>query len=101
MIVDQSFVSLVDIIESLKISSPKDGYAITADVIMATVAKHLHLPFIKIDPLKLNYEIVTRIMSRPYAIKHQVVPIALSDNTLTVASADPFDREASRLDRRG
>ena len=78
----------------------KTVYFITADVIMATVAKHLHLPFLKIDPLKLNYEIVTRIMSRPYAIKHQVVPIALSDNTLTVASADPFDREASRLDRR-
>lgn len=95
MVVDQSFVSLVDVIESLKISSPRDGSPITADVVMATVAKHLHLPFLKIDPLKLNYEIVTRIMSRPYAIKHQVVPIALSDNTLTVAAADPFDREAA------
>jgi general secretion pathway protein E len=95
MIVDQSFVSLVDVIESLKIASPKDGAPITADVIMTAVAKNLHLPFLKIDPLKLNYEIVTRIMSRPYAIKHQVVPIALSDNTLTVAAADPFDREAA------
>jgi general secretion pathway protein E len=58
------------------------------------VAKHLNLPFLKIDPLKLDYEVVTQIISRPYAIRHQIVPISLSDNTLTVATADPFDTEA-------
>ncbi|MBM4146217.1 MAG: type II/IV secretion system protein [Nitrospira sp.] len=94
-ILDQSAVSMIDIIESLKITSPKSsGKIITAEIIMMTVAEHLMLPFLKIDPLKLDYEIVTQIISRPYAIKHQIVPIALSDNTLTVATADPFDTEA-------
>ena len=94
-ILDQSAVSMIDIIESLKITSPKSsGKIITAEIIMMAVAKHLMLPFLKIDPLKLDYEIVTQIISRPYAIKHQIVPIALSDNTLTVATADPFDKEA-------
>jgi general secretion pathway protein E len=94
-IFDQSAVSLIEIIESLKIPSPKSGgKLLTADTIMTTVAKHLGLPFLKIDPLKLNYEIVTQIISRPYAIKHQIVPIALSHNTLTVATADPFNTEA-------
>jgi general secretion pathway protein E len=94
-ILDQSAVSIIDIIESLKITSPKSsGKIITAEIIMMAVAKHLMLPFLKIDPLKLDYEIVTQIISRPYAIKHQIVPIALSNNTLTVATADPFDKEA-------
>ncbi|MFZ3137422.1 MAG: ATPase, T2SS/T4P/T4SS family [Thermodesulfovibrionales bacterium] len=101
-ILDQSAVSMIDIIESLKITSPKSsGKIITADIIMMTVAKHLMLPFLKIDPLKLDYEIVTQIISRPYAIKHQIVPVALSDNTLTVATADPFDKEAVDWIERG
>jgi general secretion pathway protein E len=94
-LVDQSSISLIDIIESLKITSPNvDGKVITPDIIMMTVAKHINLPFLRIDPLKLDYEIVTQIISRPYAIRHQVVPIALTDNTLTIATADPFDMEA-------
>ncbi len=94
-IIDQSMISLIDIIESLKLTSPKTkDKHVTADVIMMSVAKHLNIPFIKIDPLKLDYEVVTQIISRPYAIRHQIVPIALSDNTLTVATADPFDKEA-------
>ncbi|MDQ7786328.1 MAG: ATPase, T2SS/T4P/T4SS family [Thermodesulfovibrionales bacterium] len=94
-IVDQSIISLIDVIESLKITSPgAEGKLLTADVIMMTVARHLNLPFVRIDPLKLDYETVTRIISRPYAIRHQIVPIALTNTTLTVATADPFDKEA-------
>jgi general secretion pathway protein E len=94
-IADQSLISLIDVIESLKITSPKIGNKIiTEDVIMVAVAKHFNMPFIKIDPLKLDSDVVTQIISRPYAIKYQLVPIALSDNTLTVATADPFEMEA-------
>jgi general secretion pathway protein E len=94
-IIHKSFISLIDIIESLKITSQKnDGKVITSDTIMAAVARHLNMPFLKIDPLKLDYEVVTQIISRPYAIKHQIVPIGLSGNILTVATSDPFDMEA-------
>lgn len=94
-IVDHSVISLIDVIESLKITSPgAAGKLLTADVIMMTVARHLNIPFVRIDPLKLDYETVTRIISRPYAIRHQIVPIALANTTLTVATADPFDKEA-------
>ncbi len=92
---EPSVVTLIDIIESLKITSPgAEGRLLTAENIMMTVANHLNKPFLKIDPLKLDYEVVTQVISKPYAIKHQIVPIALSENLLTVATADPFDREA-------
>ncbi|MFZ6017002.1 MAG: hypothetical protein ACOYU0_05230 [Nitrospirota bacterium] len=51
------------------------------------------IPFSKIDPLKLDSDVVTKIISRPYAFKHQLVPIELSNNTVTVATSNPFDRE--------
>ena len=91
---DHSFVSLIDIIESLKLSSSNTNKPITADIIMEAVAKHLNLPFMKIDPLKLDFDVVTQFISRPYAIRNQLVTIGLSDNTLTVAIADPFETEA-------
>ena len=92
---ETAVVNQIDIIESMKIISPgTGGDLLTAEGIMQTVAKHLKKPFLKIDPLKLDYEVVTQIISKPYATKHQIVPVALSNNTLTVATADPFDREA-------
>jgi general secretion pathway protein E len=100
-IAEQSVISIIDVIESLKLTSPKTGNkAITSDIIMETVARHLDMPFMKIDPLKLDADVVTRIISRPYAIRNQIVPIELSDNTLTVATANPFETEAiDRIDR--
>jgi general secretion pathway protein E len=94
-IADQSMVSLIDVIESLKLTSTKNAdKVITAEIIMEIIAKHFDMPFIKIDPLKLDVDIVTQLISRPYAIRNQLVPIALTDNTLTVATANPFEMEA-------
>jgi general secretion pathway protein E len=91
---DQPVVSLIEVIESLKLVSSKDQKShVTADMIMETVAGHLRLPFVKIDPLKLDVDIVTQVVSKPYAIRNQIVPIGLTNNTLTVATADPFNTE--------
>lgn len=98
---EQPLISLIDIIESLNLKSPKIGNKIISeDVIMETIARHLNIPFLKIDPLKLDFDIVTQIISKPYAIKNQLVPIELSNNTLTVAMANPFETEAiDRIER--
>ncbi len=90
----QSEVSIVDIIESMNLQIPNNGNTyITEEVIMKAVAKHFKMSFVKIDPLKLDTDIVTKIISRPYALKHQLVPIKLSGNTLTIATSNPFGRE--------
>jgi general secretion pathway protein E len=90
----QSFISPVDVIESLKISSEKLGNKLlTSDIIMEAIARHLKLPFQKIDPLKLDSDIVTRFFSKPYALRHQMVPVELLDNKLTIATSNPFDPE--------
>ena len=92
--IHQSFISLVDVIESLQISSPSpDNRVLTADIMLEAVSKHINLPFVKIDPLKLDSDVVTKVISKPYAVRYQLVPIDLSDGTLTVATSNPFERE--------
>ena len=92
--IHQSFISLVDVIEALQISSPSpDNRVLTADIMLEAVSKHINLPFVKIDPLKLDSDVVTKVISKPYAVRYQLVPIELSDGTLTVATSNPFERE--------
>lgn len=90
----QQEISLIDIIDSLHLSLPDNGTScLSEELIMKAIAKHRNLPYLKIDPLKLDSDIVTRIISKPYAIKHQIAPVKLSGNTLTIATSNPFDRE--------
>ncbi len=89
----QSDISIVDIIASMNLAEAGNGKQLTEDLIMQAVARHCGLPFLKIDPVTLEAHIVTKIISRPYAIKHHLVPIKVVGNTLTVATSNPFERE--------
>lgn len=92
--IHRSFISLIDVIESLQMRSPVHGNRVlTAEMLLETIAKYLGLPFIKVDPLKLDSEVVTKVISKPYAVRHQLVPIELCNNVLTVATSNPLDRE--------
>jgi general secretion pathway protein E len=90
----QADISIIDIIDALKIKvKGTTNTYLTEEVILKEVAKHLNLPFTKIDPVKLDSDVVTKNISKPYAIKHQIVPINFSDNTLTIATSNPFEQE--------
>jgi len=85
-------ISVLEIIESLRLPLPgSPDVILEEEPMMRAIAKGLNLPFIKIDPLKLDSDIVTHGISRPFALKHQIVPIDLKGNTLTVATANPLD----------
>jgi general secretion pathway protein E len=87
-------VSAVEVAASLDLETPgAPGQVLTEDLIAETVAKHAGLPFVKLDPLKLNPETVTQILSRAFARKNSAVPIAREDDRLTVAVADPYNVE--------
>lgn len=87
-------VSFLEIIESLKLKAPgNDSVLINEEVIMKEVARQLKLPFLKIDPLKLDSNVVTMLISRPYAVKHLLVPVDIKGNRLTVATANPFEQD--------
>jgi len=90
----QMEVSPAQIIASFKYPLPDDpDRTITEDLIMETLARELNMQYVKIDPLKLDLDMVTRTISRPFARKHSMIPISADKEALVVATDDPFDLE--------
>ncbi len=61
------------------------------DAIAQCLAEASLYPYQKLDPLRLDNELITRTFSRAYAHRHVVVPIAKRENVLELALTDPFD----------
>ena len=86
--------TILDVLVALRLQLPGDtGDMLTEEVIMRTLAEHWGIPFYKIDPLKLNMEVVTSVLPRAFAARYVVMPLTVERNTLTVATADPWNLE--------
>jgi general secretion pathway protein E len=55
------------------------------------IAEEAGLHFFKIDPLKLDADLIESKISRPFARRHRMVPVAIRDGKLVVAVVNPFD----------
>jgi general secretion pathway protein E len=84
-------VSPVELVAALGLKS--NGRPLDEDAVSVAVAREAGIAHRKIDPLKLDMNLITRTFSRPYAERHAVLPLEWSDGTLYVAVANPFDRE--------
>ena len=58
--------------------------------IAQAVAAHAGLPYVKINPLDLDLDVVTKGIAGPFARKHGMVALSKTDDTITVAVYDPF-----------
>jgi general secretion pathway protein E len=96
-------VSAIEVAASMEFElADAPGKVLTEDLITETVALHVGMPFRKIDPLKLNPEIVTQILPRAFARRNGAVPIDRVEDKLTVAVSDPFDLEVvENIERMG
>ena len=63
-------------------------------VLARLIANEANLPFFKIDPLRLDVEMIESKISRPFAKKNKMVPVAIRDGKLVVAMVNPFDTMA-------
>lgn len=66
---------------------------LTLDVLTKWLAQRVDLPFVRVDPLKIEVAEVTEVMSYAYAARYNVLPIKVDDTTITVATAQPFERD--------
>ncbi|RDS84342.1 GspE/PulE family protein [Dyella psychrodurans] len=55
------------------------------------LAGHANLPYLKIDPMKINVAAVTQVVSHAYAQRHRILPVAATTGEVTFATAEPFD----------
>jgi general secretion pathway protein E len=58
--------------------------------IAQALAAHAGLAYVKLNPLDLDLDVVTRALSGPFARRHGMVAIAKTETTITVAVHDPF-----------
>ena len=52
------------------------------------------IPYKKINPLKLDLNLVTTTIPRSFAMKHLVLPIGVEAGCLVVATPNPYNLEA-------
>jgi general secretion pathway protein E len=51
------------------------------------------MPYVRIDPLKIDVESITRLVSQAYASRFRFLPIEVTSDTVTVATAEPYLRD--------
>ncbi len=66
---------------------------LTLDVLSEWAAAKVGIPFLRIDPLKIDFTRVADVMSATYAARFNILPVELKGDTLVVATADPFHTE--------
>ena len=91
-------LSPVEVLASFELEMPDtEGKLLLEDRIMGVLAKALDMEQIKIDPTRLDMDLVTQTISRGFARRHRMVPIGQEDDTLVMAVDDPFDLEGLDL----
>ena len=87
------FVSPAEVISSFNLETAGSGRILTEDAITEVIATAVGIPYVRIDPLKLNLDVVTSHIPRPFALKHLIVPLEETNGVVTVAVADPGNSE--------
>jgi general secretion pathway protein E len=77
---------------------------LTLDVLTEWCAAKVGLPFIRIDPLRIDFTKVADVMSASYAARFNILPVEMTATTLVVATADPalteWEAEIAKVSRR-
>jgi general secretion pathway protein E len=82
-------------ISALKLGRADDSQkALDEEAIYHALSREWGLPYKKIDPLKLDLNLVTGVIPHTFAKRHLVLPLAVEDGWLTVATPNPFNAEA-------
>jgi general secretion pathway protein E len=83
--------SPAQVITSFSLEIPATHKKLTEDAVTELIAQASGMEYIKIDPLKLELDVVTDQIPRAFALKNLVVPIEEKEGVVTIAVADPFN----------
>jgi general secretion pathway protein E len=57
------------------------------------LAEKSGLPYLHIDPFKIDFAAVTKVMSSAYAERYKILPVGVSTREATIATAEPYVRD--------
>jgi general secretion pathway protein E len=85
-------ISPAEVIASFNLElTGQSGRFLSEDLVTEVIAGEVGLPYLKIDPLKLDLGVVTAHIPRPFALRNLIVAVAEQGGITTVAVADPFN----------
>ncbi len=80
----------VNQIATLNLKSSKAGAKkLTAEVLTEWFADKHQLPYVRLDPLKIDVDKVTEVMSKAFALRHNILACEVTKNDIAIAVLDP------------
>ncbi len=86
-----SEIELIASFRFRRLDIPED--LVDEDCISRVVAEEKGLPYVVLDPLQLDYRLITDSFGGPFAERHLIVTIDDQPETMTLAMADPWNQE--------
>jgi len=74
-------------------SDSTPSFPLTLETVTRLVADASKQPYYRIDPLKIDVEAVTSLVSQAYATRWQFLPVEVTDAQVTIATAEPMITE--------
>ena len=71
-------------------SAGENAYPLTLERLTQWLAEKSGIPYLRIDPLKIDVNKVTGVISQSYATNLQILPVSMNSTELTVANSEPF-----------
>ena len=88
-------LTIIDVMVHLRLKSGNQpDRFLDEDMIYRALASAWKLAYKKVDPLKLDLNLVTGFISKSFAFKHLLLPVKVEAGKLMVATPDPFNYEA-------
>ena len=74
-------------------SATTPAYPLTLERLSRWLAEFLNMPYVRIDPLRVDVEAITALVSQAYAGRFHFLPVEVDANSVTIATEQPFIRE--------
>ena len=82
------------VIAEQKFKDPRNPRkALHIETLTEWLAGKVSLPYVHIDPFKIDFAAVTKLMSTAYAQRYRILPIGVTAREATIATCEPFVRD--------
>ena len=88
-LLDKGMHPLAVIAEQRLTSARNANRVLDGEVLAHWLASKANLPYKRIDPLKINVDVVTAVMSSAFAVRHQILAVDVDADSVTIATAEP------------
>jgi general secretion pathway protein E len=81
----------IEIVASREFDNRNDpGHKLDLETMTQWLAQQCGQPYLRIDPLNVNVNAVTEVMSYAFAQRHNILAVEVSDDEVVIASAQPY-----------